>query len=324
MAGIYGISAYKQDMNVSLYSQTSYMSGMTRSVSSRYSEEINQQRKDKDQQMRELIRNLDQMRDQDKNPFAATSRDKADGFLDLSESKDDDSEKTEKPVNYNYKEVASKIQRAKTSASAGQALLSAKRKVMEVKRKISSGNGDPDELQLALTHARRMEMAARKKKHHLELEEMVVNTQRRDENADDAKKAASDVKNAVVAAQEEKIAAYEDEVFDKREKRLSELKQQLEENSDSVTEEMITGLNEMIAEYGENELKEFEEAMESLENMEIIDPHMSREELEELKRKHRASENKAIAKADMDYLKGFIDLKMEPSVPNGVSIDVKI
>ena len=33
---------------------------------------------------------------------------------------------------------------------------------MEVKRKISSGNGDPDELQLALTHARRMEMAASK------------------------------------------------------------------------------------------------------------------------------------------------------------------
>ena len=48
--------------------------------------------------------------------------------------------------------------------------------------------------------------------------------------------------------------------------------------------------------------------MEMLENMEMIDPHMTKEDLDELKRKHRASEQKAMMKADMDYLKGMIKL----------------
>ena len=70
-------------------------------------------------------------------------------------------------------------------------------------------------------------------------------------------------------------------------------------------------LNEKIAEFGEDELRELEEAMEMLENMEMIDPHMTKEDLEELKRKHRASEQKAMMKADMDYLKGMIKLQNE-------------
>ena len=45
--------------------------------------------------------------------------------------------------------------------------------------------------------------------------------------------------------------------------------------------------------------------------MEMIDPHMTKEDLEELKRKHRASEQKAMMKADMDYLKGMIKLQNE-------------
>ena len=40
--------------------------------------------------------------------------------------------------------------------------------------------------------------------------------------------------------------------------------------------------------------------------MEVVDPHMSKEDFEDLKRKHRASENKAIVKANMEYLKDMI------------------
>jgi len=65
-------------------------------------------------------------------------------------------------------------------------------------------------------------------------------------------------------------------------------------------------MQEDSASFSEEELKELEEAMEMLETMEVVNPHMSKEDLEELKRKHRASEDKAIMKANMEYLKDMI------------------
>ena len=91
--------------------------------------------------------------------FEGVSADKQNGYMNLNATKNTKKEeKTQKPVRYNYKEVASKIQNAKNSAGAEQAVLSAKRKVLEIKKKISNGDGDAEELQLALTHAKRMEM----------------------------------------------------------------------------------------------------------------------------------------------------------------------
>ena len=57
-----------------------------------------------------------------------------------------------------------------------------------------------------------------------------------------------------------------------------------------------------------------------LEDMEIINPHMSKEDLEDLKRKHRASEEKAMVKADMDYLKGMIKHQMDKG-PEGFKME---
>lgn len=264
------------------------------------------------QEKRRLIREIKETPKQNRNPHAAFSGDKANGILQTAAStEEDDDKKIEKPVNYNYKEVASKIQRAKTSVSAEQAVLSAKRKVLEMKRKISVGDGDSDELQAALTHAKRMEMVARKKKHHLELEELVVVTQKRDEKLDKSKEAADDLKNAMLSAEEEKIAEKEDAIFEERDEMLEEAKEQLEENLEEASGEMLEELNKMISEFGEEELKALEEAMEMLESMEVIDPHMSKEDLEELKRKHRADENKAIMKADMDYIKDTVKHRIE-------------
>ncbi len=161
-------------------------------------------------------------------------------------------------------------------------------------------------MELALNHAKRMEMVARKKKHHLELEEMAVHTQKSDENRDRMEEAATEMKNALVLTEEEKVTEKEDAVFNERKEMLHEAKEQLSESASQTSEDMTSELNDMISEFGEEELKQLEEAMEMLENMEVIDPHMSEEDLEDLKRKHRAAENKAIVKADMDYLKDMI------------------
>ena len=265
------------------------------------------------QQMKQMIRDLKQ--EQYKN---ASSKEQANGFSKMSGSSD--STEDEEIVNsekYNYKTVATKIQQAKTSITAGQAVLAAKRETLKIKRKIASGNGDPEELQLALTHAKRMEMVARKKKHHLELEELVENTQKRDEKLDNQRDVSAQMQSTMVSAEEEKISEKEDEIFDAREEMLSAALEQIQEGSASFSEDELKELNEMISEFGEEELKELEEVMELMETMEVVDPHMSKADLEDLKRKHRASEDKAIMKANMEYLKDMIkhELGKNTSMP---------
>ena len=98
---------------------------------------------------------------------------------------------------------------------------------------------------------------------------------------------------------------------------LEEALSQIEESGADVSDEMMADLNKMISEFGEEELEELEETMEMLEDMEVVDPHMSKEDFEDLKRKHRASENKAIVKANMEYLKDMIkhELGKAGSIP---------
>lgn len=257
-------------------------------------------------QMRQLLRDLKRnqnpyMPSQSANPYASRTT--------STESKKE--KEAKKPSTYNYKEIASKILRAKNSISAGQAYLSAKRKVLEIKRKISNADGDAEELQLALTHAKRMEMAARSKKHHLELEEQATNCRKLDEKQDKLEEASSDMTTAMISEEEEEVTEQEDAIFEEREEMLEEATAEMEENGEELSDEMLSELNEMIAEFGEEELEMLEEAMEMLEDLEMLDPHMTEEELEELKRKHRTAEQKAIMKADMDYLKGMIKHQME-------------
>ncbi|SFQ04449.1 hypothetical protein SAMN02910358_00499 [Lachnospiraceae bacterium XBB1006] len=263
----------------------------------------------KSKEMRQLLRALDQ------DSGTGITDPLVKGIWEQSTTTErEDTKKSSKPVTYNYREVSAKIRQAKTSQSAGQAVLAARRKVLDIRRKIASHDGDAEELQLALTHAKRMEMVARKKKHHLELEEMVVQTQNRDEQLDKIKNAATDMKNAMVTAEEETLSDREDAIFEEREKIMEDTAAELRETGAQNVDEMMENLGEMVAELGEEELKELEEAMEMLECMEVVDPHMSEEDLEELKRKHRAAENKAIMKADMDYLKGIIKHLNEKNV----------
>ena len=271
------------------------------------------------EQVKKLLRELKEQDDSNKNPFAVKKDDKNDVFTDLLGVTEDeeDKEKSNKPVVYNYKEVASKIQRAKTSVSAAQAVFAAKRKVMEVKRKISTGDGDPEELQLALTHAKRMEMVARKKKNHLELEEMSGNSVKRNEREDKQEDILNDLKNSIIAVEEEKTGNIEDEIFEDRQAMIEEAVDSFSGTglaaavSQNSSDDMMAELNEMISEFGEEELEELEKTMEMLEDMEVVDPHMDREDLDEMKKKHRMAEQKALIKADMDYLRGMIKHQTE-------------
>lgn len=265
----------------------------------------------KSQELRSLLRNLNSVKDPNENPYVMKTEDLVNS---LYKSDDDSEDKEDKLLNnykYNYKEVTTKIQRAKTSVSAGEAVLAAKRKVSEIKRKIALKNGDAKELQLALTHAKRIEMVAKKKKHHLELEELIEHTSKRDERMEQEEESSSGIRETVLDAAQEKLSKAEDEIFEERQELFDDLSSEMKERGEELNNDLMNELSEMVSELGEDMMKQLEETMEMLEDMEVVDPHMSEEDFEDLKRKHRIAENKAIMKADMDYLKEIIKYTLE-------------
>ncbi|MCR5603474.1 MAG: hypothetical protein K6G27_07215 [Lachnospiraceae bacterium] len=245
-------------------------------------------------------------------------------------TEDSDETKEDKLLNsgkiYNFKEISNKIMRAKTPASAGQAVVAAKRKISEIKRKLASSDGDSNDLQLALTHARKMEVVAERKKNNLTLEELVTNTQKRDELF--KKKEEREASGSMT------IDAYEqmkDEVLDKQLKliednekamreEMAKKQQELEKEvarkqAEAVREDMQEQMGAFLDEMDDEQSEMLREMSEMLDAVEIVDPHMNEQELDKLKLKHRLSENKAIMKADMDYLKGMMPSHSAGSVP---------
>ncbi|WP_026497182.1 hypothetical protein [Butyrivibrio sp. WCD3002] len=320
-------------MNIAVNSQNLYLSFYQKKDSnvkgknkadglfSKLSGDVSDEKSAVSKQMRQMIRGLKNAQFEEKTN-SATSKDKLNDFLKQSGSPEaEEEEKVINSVKYNYKAVATKIQQAKTSLSAGQAVLAAKRETLKLKSKIASGQGDPEELQIALTHAKRMEMVARKKKHHIELEELVQYTRKNDEKQEEMEDAAVQIKNAMVEAEEEKLTEQEDEIFEAREEMLSDVIDSIEESGKTISEGALSDINEMISEFGEEELEQLEESMGMLEEMEIVDPHMSKEDFEELKRKHRTSEDKDIVKANMDYLKDMIEHTQIEAAP---TLDIQV
>lgn len=294
-------------------------SSLVASIQSRYIEDKRSEKAIKNDKLRDLIRGLTEPSNKtNANSRSQTISGKTNGYLDLTSTYEKKAKSNISKYKYNYKEVSSRIRSAKTSVSAGQAVIAAKRKVIEIKRKLSNKSDDNEELQAALIHAERMEMAARKKKHNLELEELVSNTMKRDE----ANEKSEPKVNEAASYVEEKISEKEDAIFEEKLKMLEDVIDEVrEEDIQEMSDEMIDKLNEMIESFGEDELQELEEMMQLAESMEIIDPHMSEEEYNKLKAKHRASENKAIMKADLDYLKAIIKITVESQAKSpGVSL----
>ena len=88
-------------------------------------------------EIKALLKNINKKANENKNTYSATSINKEKGYLVLSETTEKSKAKKAKQVtHYNYKDVSNKIRRAKTSFSAEQAVISAKRKVIEIKRKL--------------------------------------------------------------------------------------------------------------------------------------------------------------------------------------------
>ncbi len=267
---------------------------------------------DQRKEIRDQLRQLKQEKYQEKtNPFGVTKEDMVSSLLGETETDDKDEVKENTSVNYNFRSVTSKIQQAKTSASAGRAVLSAKRKIQELKRKLANSDADPDEVTFALNHAKRIERVAKKKQRHLEMEEMITRTQKRDEVRDKTEQAAEDLAMSQRDLLEEKLTDKQNEFDEKQTAMFVEAIEKLKEKQSEISDDMIAAVDEMIESITEKEQEMLSEIAEMLENMEILDPHMSEEDLKKLKIKHRNAEYKEIVKANADYWKSMMEHNTE-------------
>ena len=263
-------------------------------------------------EIRDQLRLLKQEKRQEKtDPFSVTKEDMVSSLFGETETDDKDEVKENTSVNYNFRSVTSKIQQAKTSASAGQAVLSAKRKIQELKRKLANSDANPDEVTFALNHAKRIERVARKKQRHLEMEEQITRTQKRDERINKTEQAAEDIAMSQRDLLEEELTDKQNDFDEKQTAMFVEAVEKLKETQSEISDDMIASVDAMIDAMTEEEQEMLSEMAEMLENMEILDPHMSEEKLAKLKTKHRNAENKEIVKADADYWKAMMKHNLE-------------
>lgn len=247
--------------------------------------------------------------------YKDTSENKVNGYLNTkteTTSKKTSDETAKKKLNYSYKEISTQILRAKNSVSAEQVVIKAKRKVLELKRKMGNKNIDPDELSVAINHAKSMERVAKKKKHNLELEELAEITSERDERMEEQEEAGKQDSGdriegstgSVYDATSAVIEETEEEISD-RLTELDEVETAMEIQEAYPEHELFNmdDMEELIESFSEEEKEMLEQQLDMLGQMEIIDPHMTEEDLKELKQKHRNAEQKQIVKAEMEYLK---------------------
>lgn len=190
--------------------------------------------------------------------------------------------KKKKRLQYSFKAISNQILMTKTSGSAKQVLTKARGKVAMLKRNQDNEDYDATELRHAIIHAQKMTRIAKKRMRHLEEEEMAKH-----KRANAIEQDGNGVPD---------LPEPEEEDLEKREE---ELKQLVEELQQMMDEYMKQTSEAMMEETGMDELAE--------EVMVAKQGDMEPEDLERLKKRHRADELREIMEADMKYLKAMIN-----------------
>ena len=190
-------------------------------------------------------------------------------------NKSSSSGKLKKRLPYNFKQLSRQISQAKTSDSARSLVSKMQAKLSWLYKKLKSGEYGENEVSAAIIHAAAMERIAKRKVKHLEEEEAAENG------------------GGIGSAGED------EEIYGK-----DELKESMEENqeiSDEMMQKMLKEIEELEKELAEDSMSEMQDMIFCATG------DMSEEEIEELKRKHRSSEEKQLTREDLRYLKALFD-----------------
>lgn len=222
-----------------------------------------------------------------------------------SRNKSKDTASQIKKLRYNFKEISGQIRKSKTSVSAKQVASKARREVLQLKMKLQTGKYDKEELEAAITHAKEMERAAKKKARHLEEEELIKIT---DESSGKGL-VTSELEDKLEKKTEDAIKEYEEELDSQKEnqeaieelteEQMMEMQELQEEFTDSMEDLML----DMMEDMAEETLGKLMDGM-----MTVTDFEMSEDEYKAFKQKHRTSEDKDMLEADAKYLKAMFDM----------------
>lgn len=190
-----------------------------------------------------------------------------------------------KRLTYNFKRVSNKIMASKTPAHASKAVREARSELVALLMKQQSGNYDDKAVRDAITHARSIERVAKKHRRHIEEEERAKRT------GSSLIEEEAELSGEEVEEEEEQQAQKEQqeqqEQVELSAKELEQLSQEIEQLMRESMEEMNELASEMLG-------------SASWEKMDDDD-------LQNMKRKHRAEELRDILEADMKYLKALFD-----------------
>ena len=199
-------------------------------------------------------------------------------------------QKKYKKLQYNFKRLSNQIMRAKTSVNAKQIVTKTKFQIADLKMKLISGDYNYEEIHNALLHAEKIARVAKKRMKNLEEEEYIQKTGRNDMDIEEMqKKQEEEILDTTGMSQEE----------------MKQLAQELQEEMERIETEL------------EKTIEESEKLME--EYVQGSKLQMDPEDLEQLKKKHRAEEMRDIMKADMEYLKALFNklAREKESAANG-------
>ena len=195
---------------------------------------------------------------------------------------------------YNHKEISALLCRTKTPGEASRVAARARRRVAQLMRSKKNSEYDEAEIEAALLHAEQMERVAQKRIRNLEVEEQAERGIKRTEieemlEGEEEAQGTEDVSGAESGEE----ASAEDET----------LNGMSEEDLEKAMRELTQALDEMekISESAED----FAETMDEMS--EALSGDMEPSDLEEMKKKHRADEQRDIVRADMKYLKALFD-----------------
>ena len=189
-----------------------------------------------------------------------------------------------KKLTYNFKKISNKIMSSKTSSHASKAVREARSELVKLLMKQKSGDYDDKAVTDAITHARSIERVAKKHRKHIEEEERAQRT------------------HSGIIEEEENFEDEEVEETEEAQQQQAKEQQEQAERTARELEQLTQEIEQMIRE-SEEQMNELADELMSSASFE----HMDDDDIENMKKRHRAEELRDIMEADMKYLKALFD-----------------
>lgn len=190
-----------------------------------------------------------------------------------------------KKLTYNFKRVSNKIMSSKTSSHASKAVREARSELVKLLMKQKSGDYDEKAVSDAITHARSIERVAKKHRKHIEEEERAQRTH-----------------SGITEEEEETLEGEEVEETEEAQQQQAREQQEQAERTARELEQLALEIEQMLRE-SEEQMNELADELMSSASYE----HMDDDDIENMKKRHRAEELRDIMEADMKYLKALFD-----------------